>query len=176
MPPKYLILLAALPLALSACSKDGDESGKGSGISIDISDDSKPDAEKIRIGGDEENSKFSIKTDGFSMDVDLPSITLDSDDFDMNKVDLYPGSQITGFDIEDAKGEGGRVKISFKAPAEADTLADWYAEQLSGKDFEVSRDGTTLSGKTDEGDPFSLALTDISSEQSRGVLVFSENK
>ena len=175
MPPKYLILLAALPLTLSACSKDGDESGKGSGVSIDFSDDSKPDAEKIKIGG-EKDSKFSIKADGFSMDVDLPSITIDSEDFDMNNVDLYPGSQITSFNIEDAKGEGGRVKIGFKAPASADTLADWYAEQLSGKDFEVARDGTTLSGKTDEGDPFSLALTDVASKQSRGVLEFTENK
>jgi len=176
MPPKYLILLAALPLALSACSKDGDESGSGSGISIDISDDSKPDAEKIKIGGDEENSKFSIKADGFSMEVDLPSITLDSEDFDMNNVDLYPGSQITSFDIEDAKGEGGKVQIGFKAPAGADTLADWYAKQLSGRDFEVTREGTNLSGKTDEGDPFSLALTEISDKQSRGVLEFSEKK
>tara|TARA_R100001244_G_scaffold71741_2_gene57978 strand:- start:9874 stop:10404 length:531 start_codon:yes stop_codon:yes gene_type:complete len=176
MAPKYLILLAALPLALSACSKDGDESGNGTGISIDFSDDSKTDAEKIKIGGDGEDSKFSIKADGFSMDVDLPSITLDSEDFDMNNVDLYPGSKITGFNIEDAKGAGGKVTISFKAPAEADALADWYAKQMSGKKFEVARDGTNLSGKTDEGDPFTLALTDISSSQSRGVLEFTESK
>ncbi|MEH6826736.1 hypothetical protein [Parasphingorhabdus sp.] len=176
MAPKYLILLAALPLALSACSKVKDDSADGSGLSIDFSDDSKPDAEKIKIGGGEEDSKFSIKADGFSMEVDLPSITLDSDDFDMNNVDLYPGSQITSFDIEDAKGEGGKVQISFKAPASADKLADWYAGQLSGKDFEVARDGTNLSGKTDEGDPFSLALTEISAKQSKGVLEFSESK
>ncbi len=172
MRPKYMILLAALPFALSACSKGEDKSG----MSIDFSDDSKPDAEKIKIGGGRENSRFSIKTDGFSMDVDLPSITLDSEDFDMNNVDLYPGSQITGFDIEDAKGEGGKVQISFKAPAGTDKLADWYAGQLSGKDFEVVRDGTKLSGKTDEGDPFSLTLTEISAKQSKGVLEFTESK
>ena len=171
MRPQYMILLAVLPFALSACSKGEDKSG----VSIDFSDDSKPDAEKIKIGG-EEDSKFSIKADGFSMDVDLPSITLDSDDFDMNNVDLYPGSQITSFDIEDAKGEGGKVQIGFKAPASTDKLADWYAGQLSGKDFEVARDGTKLSGKTDKGDPFSLTLTEISAKQSKGVLEFSESK
>ena len=176
MRPKYLILLAALPLALSACSKDGDESGKGSGISIDISDDSTPDAEKIRIGGDDEKGKFSVKADGFSMDVDLPSITLDGDDLDMNNVDLYPGSQVTRFDIQDEKGEGGKVQIGFKAPTGVDKLADWYEKQLSGKDFAVTREGTTLSGKTDKGDPFSLALTEISGEQSKGVLEFTESK
>ena len=176
MTPKYLMLLAALPLALSACGKNEDEAANGSNLSIDLSDDSKPDAEKIRIGGDGKDSKFSIRTDGFSMDVDLPSITLDSDDFDMNNIDLYPGSQISSFDIEDAKGQGGKVKIGFKAPAEAGTLADWYANQLSGKKFEVVREGTSLSGKTDEGDPFSLALTEISAEQSSGVLEFTESK
>ncbi|WP_373489659.1 hypothetical protein [Parasphingorhabdus sp.] len=176
MASKYLILVAALPLALSACSKDEEGSSNGSGISIDISDESKPDAEKIRIGGDGEDSKFSIKADGFSMEVDLPSITLDSDNFDMNNIDLYPGSQVTGFDIEDEKGAGGKVQISFKAPAGTDRLADWYQGQLSGKNFEVVRNGTSLSGKTDEGDPFSLALTEISADQSRGVLVFTESK
>lgn len=176
MPVKYLLLLAALPLALTACSKVGDDSTNGSGLSIDFSDDSKADTEKIKIGGGGEDSKFSIKADGFSMEVDLPSITLDSEDFDMNNVDLYPGSQITGFDIEDAKGKGGKVQISFKAPAGADKLADWYAAQLSGKGFEVARDGANLSGKTDEGDPFALALTEISAQQTKGVLKFSESK
>ncbi|MEQ8744040.1 hypothetical protein [Parasphingorhabdus sp.] len=175
MPSKYLILIAALPLALSACSKDKDESGNGSGMPIDFSDESKPDAEKIKIGGGDD-SKFSIKADGFSMEVDLPSITLDSDNFDMNNVDLYPGSQITSFDIEDAKGEGGKVQISFKAPASVDKLADWYATQLTGKDFAVARDGSNLSGKTNEGDAFSLALTEISAQQSKGVLEFAESK
>ena len=73
MTPKFLILLAALPLALSACGKNEDEAANGSNLSIDLSDDSKPDAEKIRIGGDGKDSKFSIRTDGFSMDVDLPT-------------------------------------------------------------------------------------------------------
>ncbi|MEH6791432.1 hypothetical protein [Parasphingorhabdus sp.] len=172
MSLKYTILLAALPLALSACSKGEDESR----VSIDFSDDSKPASEKIRIGGDGKESKFSVKADGFSMDIDLPSITLDSEDFDMNNIDLYPGSQITRFDIEDAKGEGGKVQIGFKAPVAVDTLADWYETQMSAKDFAVTRDGTTLSGKTDKGDPFSLALTEISGKQSRGVLAFTESK
>ena len=104
MSTKYLFLLAVAPLALSACSKVDDESGNRTGLSVDFSDDSKPDDEKIKIGGDGEDSKFSIKADGFSMEVDLPSITLDSDDFDMNDVDLYPGSQVTNFDIEDKDG------------------------------------------------------------------------
>tara|TARA_R110002033_G_scaffold8678_4_gene29602 strand:- start:457 stop:987 length:531 start_codon:yes stop_codon:yes gene_type:complete len=176
MSTKYLFLLAVAPLALSACSKVDDESGNRTGLSVDFSDDSKPDDEKIKIGGDGEDSKFSIKADGFSMEVDLPSITLDSDDFDMNDVDLYPGSQVTNFDIEDKDGQGGKVQIAFKAPVGVDKLADWYETQLTDDDFKVVRDGTNLSGRTAKGDPFSLALTAMSEQESKGVLEFSEKK
>ncbi|MFK7840736.1 MAG: hypothetical protein AB8B54_00600 [Sphingorhabdus sp.] len=172
MTPKYLLLLTALPLALSACSKADD----GSGVSVDFSDESKSDAEKVKIGGGEEDSKFSIKADGFSMEVDLPAITLDSDDFDMNNVDLYPGSRVTSFDIQDVDGDSGKVQITFKAPSGVNDLADWYETQLTGHDFEVARSGTNLSGKTDEGDPFSLSLSAISAEETKGVLAFSEQK
>ncbi|ATW02260.1 hypothetical protein [Sphingorhabdus sp. YGSMI21] len=174
MSKKYLILLAALPLGLSACSKADD--GDGSGVSIDFSDDSKSDDEKVKIGGDGEDSKFSIKADGFSMEIDLPSITLDSDDFDMNDVDLYPGSQVTSFDIEDKDGQGGKVRIGFKAPIDVDGLADWYEKQLTDNDFKVTREGTSLSGETDEGDPFALALSGLSGNETKGVLEFSERK
>jgi len=172
MSTKYLVLLAALPLALSACSKSED----GSAVSIDFSDDDKSEAEKIKIGGDGEDSKFSIKADGFSMEVDLPDITLDSDDFDMNDVDLYPGSQVTGFDIEDKDGQGGEVRISFKSPAGVEKLADWYESRLTGNDFKVVRDGTSLSGETAEGDPFSLDLAELSGTETKGILLFSERK
>ena len=175
MSTKYLLLLAAMPLALSACSKVEDGSSEGSGMSIDFSDDSKSEDEKIKIGGGED-SKFSIKADGFSMEVDLPDITLDSDDFDMNDVDFYPGSRVTSFDIQDKDGQGGRVKISFKAPAGVEKLASWYETRLTANDFEVARNGTNLSGKTDDGDPFSLALTEISAKETKGVLEFSERK
>ena len=176
MPKNYLTLLAALPLALGACSKTDDGSGDGSGLSIDFSDDSKPEDEKIKIGGDGKDSKFSIKADGFSMEVDLPSITLDSEDFDMNDVDLYPGSRVTSFDIQDKDGQGGKVKISFKAPTDAEKLADWYETQLNANDYQVARKGTNFSGQTSEGDPFSLTLAGISAEETKGVLEFSERK
>ncbi len=175
MSTKYLLLLAAMPLALSACSKVEDGSSDGSGMSIDFSDDSKSDAEKVKIGG-EEDSKFSIKADGFSMEVDLPDITLDSDDFDMNDVDLYPGSRVTSFDVRDTDDRGGTVKIGFKAPAGVEKLTNWYETRLTANDFEVARNGTSLSGKTDDGDPFSLALTEISAKETKGVLEFSERK
>ena len=173
MVTKYLVLLAALPFALSACTKSEEEAGEGSRLSVDFSDESRPETEKIKFGGGED-SKFSIKADGFSMEVDLPSITLDSDDFDMNDVDLYPGSHVTDFDVRDTDNQGGKVRISFKAPTDVETLADWYETRLAGNDFDFVRNGSTLTGKTAEGEPFSLALTEASGAKTKGVLEFSE--
>ena len=40
----------------------------------------------ITIGGEGDDSKFSIRAEGFSMDVDMPSLSIDSEDFDLNNV------------------------------------------------------------------------------------------
>lgn len=168
---QFIAVVAAIPLVLSACSKSEDE---GSSISIDLSDESAEESEKIKIGGTGEDSKFSIKADGFSMDVNLPEIKLDSDDFDLNKVPLYPGSKITNFDIEDQKGEGGKVTISFVSPTDADTLSEWFETKMTDEQFEVTKDGNNLSGKTDDEDPFSLELSEVSADETNGKLEFSE--
>jgi hypothetical protein len=173
MNKQFIAVVAAFPLILSACSKSEDE---GSSISIDLSDDSAEESEKIKIGGKGEDSKFSIKADGFSMDVNLPEIKLDSDDFDLNNVPLYPGSKITNFDIEDQKGEGGKVTVSFVSPTDADGLSEWFETKMTDEKFEVTKDGTNLSGTTDEGDPFSLELSEVSADETSGTLEFSEAK
>lgn len=171
MNKKIIAAIAVLPLVLSACSKSEDD---GSSISIDLSDESTEESEKIKIGGEGEDGKFSIKADGFSLDVDLPEITMDSDDFDLNNVALYPGSKITNFNIEDQKGEGGKVTVSFVAPTGIDSLSEWFQTKMTEEEFEVAKDGSNLSGTTDEGDPFSLELTEASAEETKGILQFSE--
>jgi len=174
MSHKYLILIAALPLALSACSKA--EEGEGREISIDLSDKDGASEDKIQFGGDGdgEASTFSIKADGFSMDVDLPSITLDSDDFDMNNVPLYPGSKVTAFNVEDKDGAGGKVTVAFVSPVDVSELSTWFETKMTEQKFEVTKDGNNLSGKTDEGDPFSLMLEEKAAGESLGKLQFTE--
>ncbi len=175
MTKRYFAAFAVLPLLLTACTSSGDTDSDGTDMSIDFSDDDTPDSGKIKIGDGEEGGKFSIKADGFALDVDLPSITLDSDDFDMNNVTLYPGSKVTGLNIEDTEGSGGKVTMSFTAPLGVEKLTDWYETKMKEEDFTVTRSMAGLSGKTDEGDPFSLQLTEKSADETVGKLVFSEN-
>lgn len=176
MTKTYLMALAAIPLALSACSAGESEEGDGFEMSIDVDGEGGSTPDKVKIGGKGEDSKFSIKTDGFSMDVDLPQISLDSDDFDMNNVALYPGTKVTGLNIEDKDGQGGKVVLSFDAPTGINDLTSWFEKKMTEENFVVEKDGNALSGKTDEGDPFLLQLTEKAADQTSGKLEFSENE
>ncbi|VAV91719.1 hypothetical protein MNBD_ALPHA04-2241 [hydrothermal vent metagenome] len=175
MRKRYFAAFAVLPLLLTACTSSDDTDSDGIEVSIDLSDEETPDTEKIKIGDGEESGKFSIKADGFALDVDLPSIKLDSGDFDMNNVNLYPGSKVTGLNIEDKDGKGGKVRLSFTAPLGVEKLTDWYETKMKEEDFSVIKNETGLSGKTDEGDAFSLQLTGKSADETVGQLEFYES-
>ncbi len=168
MKKRYFAAIAALPLLVSACSRDDT-------IEIDLSEEDTAESEKISIGGNDDG-KFSIKADGFSMDIDLPSITLDADDLDLNNVKLYPGSQITNFKIEDVEGAGGKVILDFVAPVDEQGLSDWFADQMTAEEYEFEKDGMNLSGTSSDGDPFSLTLTGRSGDETEGTLEFAERK
>lgn len=177
MTNKYLVALAAVPLILTACSGGGkSEQGDGFEMSIETDGEGTGGSDKVSIGGKDGDSKFSIKTDGFSMDVDLPQISLDSDDFDLNNVSLYPGSKVTGLNVEDKDGQGGKVILSFDAPTNTDDLVSWFEQKMTDENFVVQKEGNKLSGQTDEGDPFMLELTEKGAEETSGKLEFSERK
>lgn len=160
MAKHLLVALAALPLLLSACSER--------------SSDGEGDSGSITIGTEDEDGTFSIEAEGFSMDVDIPSITIDSEDFDLNNVTLYPGTKVTGMKIEDVEGEGGKVILDFVSPVGADVLLSWFESKMAEEDFTVSKEGMVLSGATDDGDPFMLSLSEVSGAETKGKLEFSE--
>ncbi len=166
---KTLLAVTAAALTLSSCTKTDGE-GDSFKMSIDMNDDS----DDVKKSGDKEAGKFSIKAEGFALDVDLPSFTLDSDDFDLNNVALYPGTKVTALNVEDTDGEGGKVTVSFVSPTGSDKLIDWFEEKMTAEDFVVAKSGNTLSGKTDEGDPFHLELTEDSKSKTSGKLTFLE--
>lgn len=176
MTKKYFAALAVIPLTLSACSVSDNEEGDGFEMAIDVDGEGGSSPDKVKIGGEGEASKFSIKTDGFSMDVDLPQISLDSDDFDLNNVSLYPGTKVTRLNVEDKDGQGGKVILSFDAPSNTEDLLSWFEKKMTDENFVVEKDGNTLSGETDEGDPFLLELTEKEADESSGKLQFSESE
>src|SRR3546814_8281690 len=94
---RSLILLTAVA-PLAACGLNGDT---GTTITINSTDSDG----NVVARADGASGKVSIDLPGFSGELKLPKIHLDAEDFDLNGVHLYPGSQIANMAV-DAKEIG----------------------------------------------------------------------
>jgi len=162
-----LIPLAAAALALAACGEnDGNStsisfSGNGSGGAVS--------------GGIDSSGNLKIDANGFKADLKLPKLSVDASNFEMNGVHLYPGSTISSINVnggDDGKDgkDPGKVRVAFTSPANAATVRDWLKERLGKAGFTLSANGAGLSGKTDDGKPFALKLSDQGATKSSGTI------
>ncbi len=155
----------ALPLmaALAACGGDGD------GTTVSIQGDGGNMTAKA-----DKDGRVSIKTPGFEGSLKLPKFQIGAEDFEVDGLKLYPGSTIAGLNIdgkEDTSGKsGGTVRVQFDSPAAADTVRNWFREQMETAGFTVAANGTQFTGKTGEGSPFTLKLDPNGDAKSRGTL------
>lgn len=162
-----ILALAAAPLAACDGAKDG------TSISINATG---TDGNMI-AGVDGKTGQVSLNVPGFSGNIKLPKIKLDAENFEMNGVHLYPGSTISGMNIDakdnsGSKEDSGVVKVSFASPATPETVRGWFLEKLNGgAKFKVQASGSGLAGTTDEGKPFHLDLAPDGAGKSRGTIV-----
>ena len=163
-----LIPLAAAALALAACGEHD-----GNSTSISFSGNSSDGAVS---GGIDSSGNLKIDTNGFKADLKLPKFSVDASNFEMNGVHLYPGSTISSINVnggDDGKDNGkdsGKVRVAFTSPASAATVRDWLKERLGKAGFTLSADGAGLTGKTDDGKPFALKLSDQGATKSSGTI------
>ncbi|MBX9729989.1 MAG: hypothetical protein K2X59_01560, partial [Sphingomonas sp.] len=119
--------------------------------------------------------EVAINAPGFSGKITLPKLKLDSSDFEMNGVHLYPGSTISGMNIvgsEGKDGEGkGNVRVTFDSPAEPAVVRDWFFDRLGKADFTITKNGTGLKGTDEKNKPFALELTPAADGHSTGVII-----
>ena len=159
-----LISVAAAALALAAC-----DANDGNSTSISFSGNS---SDGVVSGGIDSSGKLKIDTNGFKADLKLPKFSLKADDFDMNGVHLYPGSSISSINVngDDTNKDAGKVHVAFTSPANAATVRDWLQQRLVKAGFTLSADGAGLTGKTDDGKPFALKLSDQGANKSSGTI------
>ncbi|WP_260581707.1 hypothetical protein [Sphingopyxis sp. PET50] len=96
-----------------------------------------------------------------SIDINVPDfVDLDvTGDFDIDGVELYPGSQVTKVDVDATDRNGAdkaTVKLGFTSPAAPKKVADWMAAEFAKKSIEITRTGDTLAGKDKDGDDFTI--------------------
>ena len=167
-------LAAALILAatLSAC----DGSKDGTSISFNSTDSDG----NVVASMDGNSGAVAINAPGFSGKIHLPKLHLDSKDFDMNGVHLYPGSTISAMNIDAHDGgkasdddDSGTIRVSFASPASPATVRDWYQQKLSAAGFTLSASGNGLVGTTNEKKPFRLDLSPDGADKSKGTITVS---
>lgn len=160
-----LLALAAPLTLLAGCG--GDDTGTS--ISIKGNDsEGKPAVASV----DGKSGQVKIDVPGFEANIKLPKVQLDADNFDIGGVKLYPGSNVTSMNIDAAeKGKvGDAVTIAFDSPADAATVKAWFLEKMKAESFTVAEAATGLSGKTDDGDAFTLTLTPGATGHSNGTI------
>jgi hypothetical protein len=156
---RFPVLLALAPLALlSACGSSEDDGKRGTDISINAKD---PQGD-VAIKADGQTGKVSINVPGFDANVALPKVMLESGDFDIDGVKLYPGSKVSSVNVNadsDGENKSANVKIAFTAPAEPEKVRAWFAKGFADSDVMATATATGFSGTTEEEGRFTMTLT-----------------
>jgi hypothetical protein len=153
------VLLAAAALSLAACSE---KEGNGS-LSIDMN--SQADAGNV-----------SLSIPGIDAKLKVPTGLMAHGDFDIDGVKLYPKATVTTFNVNvDGKTTGDKpadpvVKMGFTAPADVATVTNWYKGQFAAKSVTATQTATGFSGKTEDGDTFTIALTQGAASETKGAI------
>jgi hypothetical protein len=149
-------------LALSAC----DRSNESASVSINA------DGGNVLGAINGETGEMKIDVPGFQGTVKLPKIKIDTSNFDLNGVRLYPGSSIKTLNIVGDEKAGG-LRVAFASPATPAIVRDWFAQRLGKVGYQVHPEGANLIGTTDENKPFRLELAPDGNDKATGTIVIS---
>jgi hypothetical protein len=94
--------------------------------------------------------------------------------FDMDGVKLMPGSSVTGFNL-DAHDEGATVEMRFTAPASPDEVRAYFMSQFKDHGVEVALAGDAVTGKSKDGDPFTIQIGPASSGSQGKIVIESKD-
>lgn len=165
-------LLIAPLLLLSACGSRDDKEA-GTSITLDAKGKS---GEDVAIRADGDTGKIEMKVPGFEGKFTLPKIKLGSGSFDIDGVQLYPGSKISTMNVATVQHETDgptNVNIAFTSPADPAKVAAYFRKAFKDEGIELSGSNSNLSGKNKDGDPFTITLSPASGDQTSGTIALS---
>jgi hypothetical protein len=110
--------------------------------------------DKVTINGGE-NGKLSFDLPFAKGELKLPEGAMHGGDFDIDGVKMYPGANITGFNVF-AKDKGSTVNIAFKAPAPPEKVRSYFLDEFKKKGIEANASGDGVSGTSKDGSAFEI--------------------
>ncbi|KPF62323.1 hypothetical protein IP88_15055 [alpha proteobacterium AAP81b] len=164
-------LLMVLPIVLLVAGCGGSDKSereraeRDGGVTIDL--DSDKQEGKAAVAGnvlevDSADGKGRVALNlpgGIGAQITLPTEIMKDAKMEIGGVGLYPGARVRSLNVNGGGDEErGVVTFAFAAPAAPATVADWYERQFAEKKITAARAGETLTGKTDDGDDFTLTL------------------
>lgn len=125
-----------------------------------------------------DKGKFSIKAEGFNLDLDIPKIALENSNVDINGLGLYPDATVNGITIDTAKENSSknRVKIGFSTPDTADRVLTWYNAKMKQRGYAPVRGDNRLSGTNEDGEDVEIRARDLSDGGSQGTISIRDTR
>lgn len=165
MRHQLLIATAAL-LTLAACGKKEEEAPKAEATAT-AGWDADSDSKQVEIEVDSDTGKLAMKLPGgIEGNLKLPPAMAarmaGDSDFDIDGVGAYPGATMRSMKVqatEKADDKRAVIDIGFAAPDAPTKVADWYEKAFADKGRTVTRAGDTLTGTTEDGNPFTLTIS-----------------
>lgn len=157
-----------LGLALVALPLGGCNDKAGTSFTFNATDDNGT----MALTDNGQTGQVAVNLPGFSGKLKLPKLHLDGNDIELNGVHLYPGSKVTGMNI-DADHENGVVHIAFDSPADPASVRSWFQSKLTGAGFTLHAEGNGLAGTTDDNKPFKLDLQPDAGGHAKGTITVS---
>ncbi len=170
---KLIFVASAACLALTGCDRH-DDGKQGTTVTVNAKDD---DGSDVAIKADGATGRIAMDVGGFKANVKLPKMMLDESDFDIDGVDLYPGSKVATVDVNaDERGGSDRamIKVGFTSPADPATVRKWFMKAFADKSRTVAATAQGLSGKTEDGDDFTMAFAPAGAGQTSGTVTIED--
>lgn len=129
--------------------------------------------EKVTIKADE-GGNVAFNLPFVKGEVKVPSGFMHNGNFDIDGVKLMPGSSVTGFSVF-AADKGSTVNVAFTAPAPPGDVRSYFVDQFRKQGVEAALAGDSVSGKSKDGDPFTIQVGPAASGSQGKIVIQSKD-
>ena len=135
--------ILALPLVLAGCNIHSKDKADGD--------------ENVSVSGDA-NGNISFDVPFAKGQLKLPRGFMHEGNVDIDGVKLMPGSQVTGFNMN-SRDKVSVVEIAFTSPQAPDQVRSYFVDEFKKHGAEAAVSGDTVTGKSKDGNPFTIQVT-----------------